>query len=45
MVYRADGFGGRTITLRNAVSFTDDRGNQMMLRASAAVVSVELVRF
>ncbi|MCQ7029866.1 hypothetical protein MRO55_25510, partial [Escherichia coli] len=27
MVYSADGFGQRTITLKNAISFTDDRGN------------------
>jgi hypothetical protein len=39
MVYRADGFGGRTITLKNAVSFTDDRGNHMMLGTTATVVS------
>jgi len=45
MIYRADGFGGRTITLKNAVSFTDDRGNQMMLGATATVVSVNVVRF
>jgi hypothetical protein len=39
MVYRADGFGGRSITLTNAVSFTDDRGNHMMLGGTATVVS------
>jgi hypothetical protein len=42
MVYRADGFGQRTITLKNAVSFTDDRGNAMMLGVSAGVVSHEV---
>ena len=46
MVYRADGFGGRTITLKNALSFTDDRGNAMTLGATATVVSVPgAVRF
>jgi len=46
MTYRADGFGGRTITLKNAVSFTDDRGNAMPLGATATVVSVPgAVRF
>jgi hypothetical protein len=45
MRYRADGFGGRTITLKNAVNFTDDRGNRMMLGATATVVSVDVVRF
>jgi len=45
MRYRADGLGGRTITLKNAVSFTDDRGNKMMLGATAIVVSVNSVRF
>jgi hypothetical protein len=45
MVYRADGFGGRTITLKNAVNFTDDRGNTMMLGATATVVSQEVTRF
>jgi hypothetical protein len=46
MLYRADGFGGRTITLKNAVSFTDDRGNAMTLGATATVVSVDgAVRF
>ena len=45
MVYRADGFGGRTITLTNAVSFTDDRGNSMMLGATATVVAAGVVRF
>lgn len=45
MTYRADGFGGRTITLKNAVSFTDDRGNNMMLGATATVVSKDVVRF
>jgi hypothetical protein len=39
MVYRADGFGGRSITLTNAISFTDDRGHQMMLGGTAQVVS------
>lgn len=45
MVYRADGFGGRTITLKNAVSFTDDRGNHMMLGTTATVVSDGRVPF
>jgi hypothetical protein len=45
MIYRADGFGGRTIILKNAVNFTDDRGNRMMLGATATVVSVNFVRF
>jgi hypothetical protein len=27
MVYSADGFGQRTVTLKNVVWFTDDRGN------------------
>ena len=45
MVYRADGFGGRTITLKNTVNFTDDRGHTMMLGATAMVVSVDVVRF
>jgi hypothetical protein len=45
MIYRADGFGGRTITLKNAVSFTDDHGNHVMMGATANVVSVNVVRF
>ena len=45
MIYRADGFGGRTITLKNTVDFTDDRGHNMKLGATATVVSVGAVRF
>jgi hypothetical protein len=45
MIYRADGFGGRSITLKNAVNFTDDRGNTMNLGATATVVSHEVARF
>jgi hypothetical protein len=45
MSYRADGFGQRTITLKIAVSFTDDRGNATMLGATASVVSHELAPF
>jgi len=45
MRYRADGFGGRTIILKNAVNFTDDRGNRMMLGATATVVSRDSARF
>jgi hypothetical protein len=45
MVYSADGFGQRTITLKNAVSFTDDRGNATMLGATASVVSLEVAPF
>jgi hypothetical protein len=45
MVYRADGFGGRSITLKNAVNFTDDRGNTMNLGATATVVSRDVLRF
>jgi hypothetical protein len=42
MIYSADGFGQRTITLKNAVSFTDDRGNATMIGANASVVSHEV---
>jgi hypothetical protein len=45
MIYSADGFGQRTITLKNAVSFTDDRGNATMLGATAGVVSHEVTPF
>ena len=45
ITYRADGFGGRSITLKNAISITDDRGNNMNLGATATVVSRESVRF
>ncbi|HEV7502338.1 MAG TPA: hypothetical protein VGQ33_20120, partial [Vicinamibacteria bacterium] len=45
MIYSADGFGQRTITLKNAVSFTDDRGNATMLGATASVVSHEVAPF
>jgi hypothetical protein len=34
--------GQRTITLKNAVSFTDDRGNPNMFGATATVVSKEV---
>jgi hypothetical protein len=42
MIYSADGFGQRTITLKNAVSFTDDRGNATMIGVNASVVSHEI---
>jgi hypothetical protein len=45
MIYSADGFGKRTITLKNAVSFTDDRGNASMLGVTASVVSQEVAPF
>jgi hypothetical protein len=45
MIYSADGFGQRTITLKNAISFTDDRGNATMLGVTASVVSHEVVPF
>lgn len=45
MVYRADGFGGRSITLKNAANFTDDRGNTVMLGATATVVYEDITRF
>ena len=45
MIYSADGFGQRTITLKNAVSFTDDRGNATMIGVNASVVSVEVAPF
>jgi hypothetical protein len=44
MLYRADGFGGRTILLKNAVDFTDDRGNHVVLGASANVLLHDGVR-
>jgi hypothetical protein len=37
--------GGGEGTPKNAVSFTDDRGNQVMMGATANVVSVSVVRF
>jgi hypothetical protein len=45
MIYTADGFGQRTITLKNAVSFTDDRGNASLLGVTASVVSHEVAPF
>ena len=45
MLYRADGVGGRTILLKNAVDFTDDRGNHMVLGASANVLTHDVERF
>jgi hypothetical protein len=42
MIYSADGFGQRTITLKNAISFGDDLGNAMMLGVTASVVSKEV---
>ena len=45
MIYSADGFGQRTITLKNAVSFTDDRGNATMIGVNASVVSHEVMPF
>jgi hypothetical protein len=45
MVYRADGFGGRTILLKNAINFTDDRGNTQTLGASAHVLLEDWARF
>jgi len=42
MIYSADGFGQRTITLKNAISFGDDLGNAMMLGVTAGVVSKEV---
>ena len=45
MIYTADGFGQRTITLKNAVSFTDDRGNATLLGATANVVAHEVAPF
>lgn len=45
MIYSADGFGQRTITLKQAVSFTDDRGNANMLGVTASVVSHEVAPF
>jgi len=45
MIYSADGFGQRTITLKQAVSFTDDRGNASMLGVTASVVSHDVAPF
>lgn len=45
MLYRADGFGGRTILLKNAVNFTDDRGNTQTLGTSANVLLEDWIRF
>lgn len=45
MVYRADGFGGRTILLKNAINFTDDRGNTQNLGVSANVLLNDAARF
>jgi hypothetical protein len=45
MIYRADGFGGRTIRLKNAIDFTDDRGNRQVLGASANVLLHDGVPF
>jgi len=42
MIYSADGFGQRTITLKNAISFTNDRSNPTMLGATASVVLHEV---
>jgi hypothetical protein len=38
MIYRADGYGGRTILLKNAVNFTDDHGHNSTFGASANVL-------
>jgi hypothetical protein len=45
MAYFADGFGQRTITLKNAISFTDDRGNSTLIGTTASVVSHEVAPF
>ena len=45
MVYSADGFGGRAMTLKVAINFTDDLGSVTSLGGQANVVSVDQIRF
>lgn len=45
MIHRADGFGGRTIQLKSLVNFTDDRGNNVTLGATANVLHHDWTRY